>query len=73
MSFSLSVSGHVDNATQALEVDEIVRTKAAELVEAVRAAGVEPSSASFSGPSGSVNLLAAPVEDAASSEADLEE
>lgn len=57
MSFSLSVSGHVSNAEQAVEVDDLVKSKGRDLVEAIRELGVEPSSAYFSGPSGSTNFL----------------
>lgn len=73
MSFSLTISGHVSDAEQAVKVDEVLRAKGAEVVAAVRELGVDPSSALFSGPSGYVNLLEDPVEPASSTEADLEE
>lgn len=58
MSYSLSISGHHHDPTVAEQIDELVRTKGAEIVDAVRE--LDPAaltSAMFSGPSGSVNYL----------------
>lgn len=58
MSFSLSVSGHVNGDEDAARIDELVAAKGRELVEELKATGVHITGvrAFFGGPSQSVEL-----------------
>lgn len=57
MSYSLSISGHVNDDEQAAKADELIAAKGAEMVAAIREAGIPIENATFSGPSTFVNYL----------------
>lgn len=56
MSFSLSISGHVDDPTVAAKIDEFVHSKGVEIVEGLAEFNVPVLYANYSGPTFSANL-----------------
>lgn len=56
MSFNLSISGHVNDAETAIQVDEILKEKGSEIIAALAEFEISGLTANFSGPSGSTNL-----------------
>lgn len=64
MSYSLSISGHHGDPDVASEIDDLVEARGRELVAEIQS--LDPAavaSATFSGPTGSANLLEGPETD----------
>lgn len=62
MSFSLEISGHIHDEDEAAKVDEVLRAKGAEALAELRALDLPPTTCIYSGPTGTTNFLAEPID-----------